>query len=90
MSSGEEYTPEERRDLLRLARASIADALLDDGSLDEALSEIRLTSRLQRERATFVTLKKKRSLRGCIGNLTPTEPLYRNVIENARRSALRG
>jgi AmmeMemoRadiSam system protein A len=89
MTAGEEYTPDERRDLLRLARASIADALRDDGSLEEALSEIRLTPRLERERATFVTLKKKRSLRGCIGNLTPTEPLYRNVIQNARRSALR-
>ncbi|MDO9542363.1 MAG: AmmeMemoRadiSam system protein A, partial [Kiritimatiellia bacterium] len=38
--------------------------------------------------ATFVTLKIKGELRGCIGSLTPAEPLYMSVHHNAINAAL--
>ena len=83
---------EDRDTLLRLARASIADAVRGDGSLDATLASIDLTPAMREERATFVTIRKTvagtAQLRGCIGNMTPEEPLYRSVIDNARRSAL--
>jgi AmmeMemoRadiSam system protein A len=89
----ERLTPEERAVLLRLARIAIVDHLRQDGSLDAYLASMQRTAGLERKRATFVTLKTRGqgvdSLRGCIGNLTPVEPLYRNVMENARRSAVR-
>lgn len=93
MMSKENLTAAERRTLLSLARAAIRDRLMEDGSLDTELSCMERTPRLDEHRATFVTLKKRtgsgKTLRGCIGNMTPTEPLFRNVVENARRSAFR-
>lgn len=89
----ESLTREEETALLRLARASIEDAVLRNGSLDATLAGTERTPIMNEKRATFVTIRKKGggdgSLRGCIGNLEPEEPLFRSVIENARRSALR-
>ena len=47
-----------------------------------------LTPLLKAETATFVTLKIKGHLRGCIGSLSPTDPLYLSVHENAINAAL--
>ncbi|MDX1387737.1 MAG: AmmeMemoRadiSam system protein A [Acidobacteriota bacterium] len=86
-------SPRERRTLLTLARAAIADRLVRDGSLDRALVEIELTPALETPRGVFVTLregatdKTKGQLRGCIGSMSPTEPLFRAVIRSARSSA---
>jgi hypothetical protein len=41
------------------------------------------------EKGCFVTLTKAGDLRGCIGNIMPTGPLYLSVAENARSAALR-
>ncbi|MGL1902071.1 MAG: AmmeMemoRadiSam system protein A [Fibrobacterales bacterium] len=38
--------------------------------------------------AVFVTLHKQGALRGCIGHTAPIQPLYEDVIENARNAAL--
>jgi AmmeMemoRadiSam system protein B/AmmeMemoRadiSam system protein A len=38
---------------------------------------------LKQEGAAFVTLKRRGELRGCIGQLRPTMPLYRSIIEMA-------
>lgn len=48
-----------------------------------------LTGKLEKETATFVTLKTKGRLRGCIGSLMPVAPLYRSVHDNAINAALR-
>ena len=48
-----------------------------------------LTPLLKAETATFVTLKIKGHLRGCIGSLSPVDPLYLSVHENAINAALR-
>lgn len=48
-----------------------------------------LTPLLKANTATFVTLKIKGHLRGCIGSLSPVDPLYLSVHENAINAALR-
>ncbi|MBM4144208.1 MAG: AmmeMemoRadiSam system protein A [Lentisphaerae bacterium] len=48
-----------------------------------------LTLKLKEEKATFVTLKIRGNLRGCIGSLEPVAPLYRSVHDNAVNAALR-
>ena len=75
---------ESRRDLLRLARASLeahfrgepAPRLASDRA--EAFGETR---------GLFVTLHKDGDLRGCIGTLAPHGDLTRVVAEYARRAA---
>ncbi len=89
----ERLSPGERRKLLELARAAIADSLTGDDHLDRLLEEIELTPALENARGVFVTLREgatredKGQLRGCIGCMSATEPLYRAVIHSARSSA---
>lgn len=69
--------------LLRLAREAIASRLRGvacgvDIPEDAVFSE---------NAATFVTLKIKDELRGCIGNLEPTLSLWLSVSENAVKAA---
>jgi len=47
-----------------------------------------ITPKLKIPTATFVTLKIKGELRGCIGSLAPSEPLYLSVHHNAVNAAL--
>ncbi len=78
-----------RKILLGLARAAIRQALVCDGSLDIALERTPIPEELTAPRGAFVSLKgSDDSLRGCVGNVTGAEPLYRTVIEIAPRSAL--
>ena len=42
---------------------------------------------LQEERATFVTLKKRGQLRGCIGCLSPFESVEKSIASNAVNAA---
>jgi AmmeMemoRadiSam system protein A len=42
---------------------------------------------LEKQAATFVTLRKAGELRGCIGTLTPRRSLFEDVRENARSAA---
>jgi len=47
------------------------------------------SSNLRAKRASFVTLRIDGNLRGCIGTLTPKQPLARDVIKNAFAAAFR-
>ncbi|WP_168204197.1 AmmeMemoRadiSam system protein A [Aliikangiella coralliicola] len=47
------------------------------------------SSRLQQNTATFVTLKETNKLRGCVGTLTPYQPLIQDVAEHAFAAAFR-
>lgn len=47
-----------------------------------------ITPRLKANTATFVTLKIRGDLRGCIGSLSPVEPLYLSVHHNAVNAAM--
>lgn len=53
-------------------------------------SKYRLTEKLKKDTATFVTLKVKANddLRGCIGSLEPHEALYLSVHNNAVNAAM--
>jgi MEMO1 family protein len=77
---------EEKRYLLKLARNAM-EAFVKSGDLfvpDEVLLDKRLRSRM----AAFVTLQKNGQLRGCIGHLNATEPLYLDVRDNAINAAV--
>ena len=52
------------------------------------MEKYELTPKLKTDTATFVTLKIKGELRGCIGSLSPSEPLYLSVHHNAVNAAL--
>ena len=83
----ERYGLEERRFMLELARQTLVSAA-SHGTPPE-VCENDVPPRLVEKRACFVTLTKAGLLRGCIGHLTATEPLYRAVIDNACGAALR-
>ncbi|HTV64518.1 MAG TPA: AmmeMemoRadiSam system protein A [Bryocella sp.] len=77
-----EYSPEERRILLRLAHQSI-EAALHDVVLDLAPPG----EHLAEPRGAFTTLHLHGKLRGCIGYVFSTHSLYRTVAETARAAA---
>jgi len=78
-----EYSPPERDLLLRLAHRSI------EAALEERALELSPPSdHLAEYRGAFTTLHLHRRLRGCIGYVFPTSPLYRTVAETARAAAL--
>ncbi|MFC2052703.1 AmmeMemoRadiSam system protein A [Chloroflexota bacterium] len=78
---------EECRLLLKLARQSLEQAV--NGKPLEPLDVDKLPSRLKEQGATFVTLTRDGSLRGCIGTLEPSLPLAEDVREHTVASALR-
>jgi len=84
----------ERIGLLQLAREAIRQALHSDDSLTRRLEATEITAGLERRSAAFVSLKQpnpkggRALLRGCIGNMHATLPLYRSVIEMAPKAAL--
>lgn len=89
-----ELTLDEQRDLLALARASVVDAVRDERTVAILLERIRITTELERPRGAFVSLKLppsnaggERRLRGCIGSIAATRPLYCNVVEVAAKAA---
>jgi AmmeMemoRadiSam system protein A len=66
--------------LLRLAKETIT-KYVKNGSVPEVVMN---NKRLRANGATFVTIKTEEGmLRGCIGNIQPTMPLYQSVIHNA-------
>ncbi|MBV8518311.1 MAG: AmmeMemoRadiSam system protein A [Acidobacteria bacterium] len=79
-------TPQQRRQLLRIARDTITAALegqryaVDLASVDEDL---------QRPAGAFVTLEKHGDLRGCIGSIEPVAPLAQAVSSSAMSAAFR-
>lgn len=77
-----EYSPEERDLLLRLAHQAI-DTALEERELElPAISE-----RLQQHRGAFTTLHLEGEVRGCVGYVFPVAPLYRTIVETARAAA---
>lgn len=79
-------TQEERATLIVIARKA-----LEDGVSGRALEPVELgaqSKRLQEPGATFVTLKRRGELRGCIGALEARQPLVEDVREHAVAAAL--
>lgn len=77
-----EYSPDERRVLLRLAHQSIASALAG-----QPLDTSAPTQHLAEPRGAFTTLHLQGGLRGCIGYVLPAASLYQTVAETARAAA---
>jgi len=77
-----QYSPEERRILLRLAHQSI-EAALHDIPLDLTPP----SEHLAQPRGAFTTLHLHQRLRGCIGYVSCSDSLYRTVAETARAAA---
>jgi AmmeMemoRadiSam system protein A len=81
-SQSDEFSPEERTLLLRLAHDSIA-AALDQRELSLAPP----SAHLSEPRGAFTTLYYRGGLRGCVGFVLPVTPLYRTIAESARGAA---
>jgi AmmeMemoRadiSam system protein A/AmmeMemoRadiSam system protein B len=81
---GTMYTREERQALIDIAKAAVRAAARGEPyePPQPALESLR------RDGAAFVTLKKAGELRGCIGQVIATEPLYRCVAEVAHSAAV--
>ena len=79
---GQGYGSDHGRRLLRIARASIADAL-GAGAAEPPADQ----AWLRETRATFVTLMQGEELRGCVGALEAQRPLAEDVAANARAAA---
>jgi AmmeMemoRadiSam system protein B/AmmeMemoRadiSam system protein A len=75
------YGEEHGRTLLRLARGSIA------ASLGRTVPPKPGAGWLEERRATFVTLRQRGDLRGCIGSLEPRRALGADVAQNALAAA---
>jgi AmmeMemoRadiSam system protein A len=78
----EEFSREERIILLGLAHRSISAA-----SRKQSLSVEPPSPHLAEPRGVFTTLYYHAALRGCVGHVFPTSPLYRTVLETARAAA---
>ena len=101
-SAGENEFPlseDDKRTLLRLARVSL-EASVRKGRFDpDAIKAIPVTPSLERKAGAFVTLKcntgeghrctgRGGDLRGCIGTLEPSSPVYEVVARRAASAAL--
>lgn len=75
----------DRTQLLDLARHAIRSRL--DGHEPAVPDAGELSAAVRTPLACFITLTINGRLRGCIGNLEATEPLYLSVMRNARNSA---
>ena len=68
--------------LVRLAAATVH-ARLGGTPVD---GQVPRSPVLRRVGCSFVTLERDHTLRGCIGTLEPSRPLYRDVVRNAARA----
>lgn len=80
------FSKTEQEFLLKLARRSIEYFLENKKFLDLDLHEL-FSEKFFEKRATFITLEKFGTLRGCIGHVEAYHPLYFDIIENAVHSA---
>jgi AmmeMemoRadiSam system protein A len=80
----QQFSAEERRAMLALARSAIVNAL-DDKPLGWQASEPASFSLSQ---GVFVTLEVHGKLRGCIGVIEPREPLRESIVHCAQSAAL--
>lgn len=82
-----QFTPEQGRALLAIARASIAGAFAGSSGDGAAAAPAAGDAWLRRRQASFVTLTINGALRGCIGSLEAHRPLGEDVAANARAAA---
>jgi len=81
-------TQKDKQNLLLLARKTIEFYLQNNAVPTPEQLGILVTDAMKVSRAAFVTLKKNSDLRGCIGEIFPSQPLYKSVIANAINAAV--
>lgn len=83
------FSAEQGQMLVRLARHTIMNQLgrTISGSESDALIRARRDEAFQSHCGTFVTLKIRGQLRGCIGNLSSTETIWSGIKRNAINAA---
>jgi AmmeMemoRadiSam system protein A len=82
-----ELTDDEKETLFAIANDTLQ-WCVEGRKGDFAMDSYRLTDKLRTPMATFVTLKIRGRLRGCIGSLAPVAPLYESVHDNAINASL--
>jgi AmmeMemoRadiSam system protein B/AmmeMemoRadiSam system protein A len=78
-------SPEEKNELLRLARSAINQFIRERKIVDYSTENLNFLSK----KGAFVTLRKREFLRGCIGFIEPVLPLYQAVIQTSVYAACR-
>jgi AmmeMemoRadiSam system protein A len=81
-TTSHEYTPEERKLLLKLAHEALLSRLEHRHP-----SPFTPSPHLAESRGVFTTLYLDKKLRGCVGYPAATAPLYRAVMETAQAAA---
>jgi len=77
----DKLNPEERALLLHLTRRTVMAQL--SGKDHVQLNEEEIPASLKVDGASFVTLKNRGELRGCIGNMVANGPLWKSVVQNS-------
>lgn len=72
-------TEREKKELLSMAKTALEEHVRNGRTPAIAITD----PRLKADGAVFVTIKKKGSLRGCIGHVRAVMPLYQSVMKNA-------
>jgi AmmeMemoRadiSam system protein A len=87
-ASKTELGDEDKRLLLKLARATLASYLTHHEMPEPETLDVEITSAMKTVMGGFVTLTKGGDLRGCIGEIEPRRPLFRVVMDHAVDAAI--
>jgi AmmeMemoRadiSam system protein A len=79
----------EQQALLDLAKRTVEILVREGRQIDVSAELLSRFPRFRSIRGTFVTLKKRGELRGCIGTLKASQPLGEDVVMNAVNAATR-
>jgi uncharacterized protein len=79
------YTKAEQKKLLKIARDTISHYFLNREKLE--IEPKKVGRKLSEKKASFVTLTLEGKLKGCIGNILPKLPLYKDVVNNSLSAA---
>ena len=88
MQPDDQLTREEGNFLLEIARKSLKSYIKDKKTYTIEENHPSLTPLLKDKGACFVTYHKKGNLRGCIGTLMASKPLYKEVLQKAIDAAI--
>lgn len=81
-----QLTNDEKHFLLKLAKESLNISINSRRIL--LVDEYEVSASCREKRGVFVSLHKKKQLRGCIGTFRSDKPIFENVIEMTRQAAL--
>lgn len=79
----------EKQILMSIARETLEMYYKEKDYLTNIEKRHKLTENLRKKTGVFVTLREKGELRGCIGTIIGTKPLFQGVMENVVNAAVR-